>query len=167
MTYSNWTAFSSSFSNNDETPGVITYINNCISSLQFSLRNDIFHHKNISCISFFNWDSTFFLINIYSDSSQLALKYLKDTEVNLSNIFIMTGDFNIRDSLWDPNFPHHFSHSDTLLEIANSFQIELSKPVVFSPTRFADNAWDLNLVLDLVFLCSNSQEFDNHYIHSD
>ena len=52
----------------------------------------------------------------------------------------MTGDFNIRDSLWDPNFPHYSSHSDTLLEIANSFQIELFKPVVLSPTRFANNA---------------------------
>jgi len=154
--YPNWTTFSSSFSNNDDAPRVITYINNHISSLRFSLCNDIFHHKNISCISFFNWDSTFFLINIYSDSSQLALKYLKDTEVNLSNILIITGDFNIRDSLWDSNFPHYSSYSDTLLEIADSFQIELSKPVVFLPTRFADNAQDLNSVLDLVFLCSNS-----------
>ena len=85
------------------------------------LCNDIFHYKDISYISFFNQDSTFFLINIYSDFSQLALKYFKDTEVNLFNVFIMTGDFNIRDSLWDPNFPHYSSHSDTLLEIANSF----------------------------------------------
>jgi len=51
----------------------------------------------------------------------------------------MTGDFNIRDSLWNLNFPHHSSHSDTLLEIADSFQIELSKSVAFLPTRFADN----------------------------
>ena len=35
---------------------------------------------------------------VYSDSSQLALKYLKDTEVNLNNILIMTGGFNIRDN---------------------------------------------------------------------
>jgi len=97
----------------------------------------------------------------------LALKYLKDTEVNLSNILIMTGDFNIRDSLWDPNFLHHSSYSDTLLKIADFFQIELSKPVIFLPTIFANNAQDLNLVLDLVFLCSNSQEFNNHHIHPD
>ena len=79
----------------------------------------------------------------------------------------MTGDFNIRDSLWDPNFPHYSSHSDTLLEIANSFQIELFKPVVLSPTRFANNAWDSNSVLNLVFLCLNSQEFDNYHIYPD
>ena len=39
----------------------------------------------------------------------MALKYLKDTEVNIDNILIMTGDFNIRDSLWNTSFPHHYS----------------------------------------------------------
>ena len=29
----------------------------------------------------------------------MALKYLKDTEVNIDNILIMTENFNIRDSL--------------------------------------------------------------------
>jgi len=29
---------------------------------------------------------------------QVALKYLKDTEVNIDNIFIIIGGFNIRDS---------------------------------------------------------------------
>ena len=38
-------------------------------------------------------------MNVYSDSSHLALKYLKNTEVNINNLLIMTGDFNIRDSL--------------------------------------------------------------------
>ena len=38
-------------------------------------------------------------MNVYSDSSHSALKYLKDTEVNINNLLIMTGDFNIRDSL--------------------------------------------------------------------
>ena len=38
-------------------------------------------------------------MNIYSDSSYSALKYLKDTEVNIPNLLIMTGDFNIRDSI--------------------------------------------------------------------
>ena len=29
----------------------------------------------------------------------MALKYLKDIEVNINNMLVMTGDFNIRDSL--------------------------------------------------------------------
>jgi len=32
-------------------------------------------------------------MNVYSDSSHLALKYLKNTEVNVSNMLIMTEDF--------------------------------------------------------------------------
>jgi len=77
----------------------------------------------------------------------------------------MTGDFNIRDSLWYSNFPHHSSHSNTFFEIADFFQIELSKPVKFSSIRFTENTWDLNSVLDLIFLYPNSQEFDHHCIH--
>ena len=34
-------------------------------------------------------------MNIYSNSSHSALKYLKDTEVDICNLIIMTGDFNI------------------------------------------------------------------------
>ena len=37
-------------------------------------------------------------MNVYSDNHQNVLKYLKDTEVNLNNVLIMTGDFNIRDN---------------------------------------------------------------------
>jgi len=38
------------------------------------------------------------MLSIYSDSLQSALKYPKNTEVNINNILIMTEDFNIRDS---------------------------------------------------------------------
>ena len=50
-------------------------------------------------MSFINDYIHYFIINIYLDSSHLALKYLKDTEVNIDNVLVMTGDFNIRDSL--------------------------------------------------------------------
>ena len=33
----------------------------------------------------------------------------------------MTGDLNIRDSFWDPNFPYHSSHRDTFFDIADFF----------------------------------------------
>ena len=57
------------------------------------------NNRDVSCISFINQGFYFFLINIYLDSSQIALKYLKNTETNISNVIIMIGDFNIRDSL--------------------------------------------------------------------
>jgi len=115
------------------------------------LQNDIFNHKDVSCISFFNQGFIFFLINVYLDLSQLALKYFKDTETNINNVIIITGDFNIRDSLWDLNFPFHFVYSDMLFDIANSFSLALSKSIENFPTRFSDNDQNSNSVLDLIF----------------
>ena len=137
--YPNWTTFSRSSSQDNNFPRVITYINVQLLSLCFSLRNDIFNHRDISCVLFFNNGFVYFLINVYSDSSQVALKYLKDTEINISNILIMTNDFNIRDSSWDLNFPHHSYYSNVLFEIADSFQLELSRPTEQVSTRYSDN----------------------------
>ena len=99
--------------------------------------------------------------------SQSALKYLKDTEVNLNNVLIITGDFNIRDNFWDPSFPHHSSYRDTLFDIADSFHLEISKPTESFSTRYSNNVQDSNLVLDLVFLQPNSTEYNNHHIYPD
>jgi len=150
-----------------DSPRVITYINIHISSLCFALRNNILNHRDISCISLFNQDLIYFLINVYLDLSQSALKYLKDTEVNINNVLIMIGDFNIRDSFWDPNFLYYSSHRDTLFDITDSFQLEISKLAEFFSTRYSDNVQDSNLVLDLIFICPFSPEFNNHHICPD
>ena len=80
-------------------PRVIAYINIRLSSLHFLLWKDIINHRDIGLISFFNNNVCFYILNIYSDSSHLVLKYLKNTEVNIDNVILMTGDFNIIDSL--------------------------------------------------------------------
>jgi len=104
-------------------------------------------------------------MNIYSDSSHLALKYLKDTEVNINNPLIMTGDFNIRDSLWDLSFPHHSSISDDLIIIANSFNLDLLILTNPTPTRYSNTKGESNSLIDLIFLHSRSNELNNHLIH--
>ena len=38
------------------------------------------------------------MINVYSNASQTALKYLKNTKANIYNILIIADNFNIRDS---------------------------------------------------------------------
>ena len=129
------------------------------------MQNDILNHKDISCILFSNQSSIFFMINVYSDSSQLALKYLKDTEVDIPNVIIMTGDFNIKDSIWDPNFPFHLYYSDLLFDITDSFSLNISKPIENVPTRYSDNNNNANSVLDLVFLCLSFSKFNHHIIH--
>ena len=45
--------------------------------------------------------------------------------MNINNLLIMTGNFNIRDSLWDPSFSHHSSISDDLITIVDSFNLKL------------------------------------------
>jgi len=107
------------------------------------------------------------MINVYSNLSQSALKYLKDTEVNIPNTIIMTGDFNIRDSIWDPNYLFHLYNSDLLFDIADFFSLSISNPIENVPTRFSDNNNNANSVLNLVFLCPSFPKFNHHVIHSD
>jgi len=57
----------------------------------------------------------------------MALKYPKDTEASISNILIIAGDFNIRDSLWDFNFLYYSIHSDLLMDVIDSMNLRLSK----------------------------------------
>ena len=69
----------------------------------------------------------------------MALKYLKDTEVNIGNFLIMTGDFNISDSSWNLYFPYYSFNSDTLFEFVDSLHLELSRPTKQVPTKYSDN----------------------------
>jgi len=95
----NWLTFSKSSEMESDYPRVVIYVNIRLSSLCFSLCKDVINHKDILLISFFNNNNIFWLMNVYSDLSHAALKYLKDTEVYIQNLLIMTGDFNIHDSL--------------------------------------------------------------------
>jgi len=137
--YPNWIIFFRNPICVGDSPRVITYINIKMSSLQFSLWKDIFNHRDISCILFSNCGLLYFLINIYSNSSQSALKCLKNTEVNINNILIMTENFNIRNSMWDLNFPHHLLHRDILFKVTDFFQLKLSKPTEHFLTKHLDN----------------------------
>jgi len=76
----------------------------------------------------------FFIIDIYFDEQQSTLKYLKNIKVNLNNVLIFTGNFNIGDSDWDPSYPYHSIHTDILMKIANSFNLRLSIPNIQVPT---------------------------------
>ena len=95
----NWILFTWIPSDGADFPRVIAYINIYLSSLHFLFHKDIINHRDIILISFFNNNICYYIMNIYSNSSHTALKYLKNTEVNIDNIILMTGDFNIRDSL--------------------------------------------------------------------
>ena len=161
----NWIAFARIPSDRLDSPRVISYVNIPLLSLRFLLCKDIINHRDISLISFFNNNVCYYIMNVYSDSSHTVLKYLKDTEVNIENVLLMTGDFNIRDSLWDSDFPFHSSVSDDLIIIANSFNLSLSTLTNPCPTRYSDMAGESNSVINLMFLCCGSYELDCHSIH--
>ena len=163
----NWLLFTCPSKNGSNPPRVSAYINIHLSSLCFSLWSDIINHTDILLLSFINTHVPYFIINVYSDSFHSALKYLKNTEVNIDNVLVMTGDFNIRDNLWDISFPHHSSISNDLLIIADSFNLTLSSPTNPCPTRYSDTEGVSNSVLDLMFLQYGSNEINQHYIHLD
>jgi len=160
----NWTTFARIPSNDKDFPRVLAYVNIRLSALHFLLCKDIFNHRDISLISFSNNNTCFYILNVYSDSSNTALKYLKDTEANINNVVLMTGDFNIRDSLWDSSFFFHSSISDDLIIVTDSFNLALSSPTNPCPTRYSETAGESNSVIDLMFLHYDSSELDQHSI---
>ena len=161
----NWISFARLPSNGNDSPRVISYVNICLKPFRFLFQKDLFDHRDINLISFICNDTWHYILNIYSDSSHSALKYLKDTEVSISQVLLMTGDFNVRDNLWDPLFPHHSSISDNLMMIADSFDLALSSPINSGSTRFSDMVRESNSVFDLMFLRCGSSKLDWHSIH--
>ena len=160
----NWILFARFPLEKLDLPRVIAYINICLSLLQFLLRNDIINHRDISLISFFNNNICHYIMN---NSSYSVLKYLKNTKVNIDNVLLMTGDFNIRDNLWDPSFPFHSLISEDLIIIADSFNLALSTPTNPCLTRYSDMAGESNSVIDLMFLCYGSSKLDRYSTHPE
>ena len=163
----NWLTFTRTPTNQSDSLRVLTYINIRLSSFHFSLHKDLINHKDILFIFFFNNNVCSYIMNIYSDASHLALKYLKDTGANINNLLIMTGNFNIRNSLWDLSFSYYSSISNDLIIIVDSFNLELSIPTNSIPIRYSDTASKVSSVIDLMFFQSRSIELNNHLIHSD
>ena len=156
----NWMTFARIPLNDKDFPRVLVYINIRLSALHFLLQKDIFNHRDVSLILFFNSNICFYILNIYSNLSHSALKYLKDTEANINNVVLMTGDFNIRDSLWDLTFPFHSSISNDLIILADSFNLALSSLTNPHLTRYSNMPGESNSVIDLIFLCYDSSKLD-------
>ena len=167
VNHPNWLTFTREPVSSNNSPQVAIFINIRLSSLHFSLHKDIINHRDILLLLFLNNGDSFWIMNVYSDSSHSVIKYLKDTELNIRNLLIITGDFNIRNSLWDPLYNFHSSISNNLFAIADSFNLFLSFSTEQVPTRFSDNVNDSDSVLDLMFLQCNSEEINSHVIHPD
>jgi len=104
---------------------VATYVNKHLLRMRFALCLDIVNHRNINVLFFHNEQDVNFMINVYSNSNQTALQFLSQNIVNLNNTIIMTDNFNIRDSNWNPNFHHYSIHTNNLFTLADSLGLEL------------------------------------------
>jgi len=127
--------------------------------MRFTLRLDIVNHRDVNILAFHSGQYINYVINIYSDDNQSALYFLNQNIINLNNTVVITGNFNIRDNDWDPNYPYHFVYTKDLLTLAESLGLDLSPPINPGPTRFADNPCDTNSVIDLAFINLNNLGF--------
>ena len=159
-----WTLYAQQPTQQDDIPRTITYINKRISSFLTLLRTDLIDHRDINLISLQINHKCSYAINVYSDDQQTAIKHLWDHEINIDNILIMAGDFNICDSNWDPSFPHHSTHTNDLMIIADNFDLDISTPIHPRPTRFANNPQDSNSVINLMFINPQNRGYNNHTI---
>jgi len=134
-----WTLFLHQNTSQDNYARVAIYVNKWLLRIRFALCLDIINHHDINILAFHSDYNINFIINIYSDSNQMALYFLCQNNINLDNIIIMMGDFNIRNSGWDPNVHHHSIYTDDLITIADSLGLKLLLSLNPGPTRFADN----------------------------
>lgn len=79
----------------------------------------------------------------------------------------MASNFNIRDSIQNLSYFFHSIHSNSIFDIANSLDLKLSFPTQQISTQYLDNANNVNLVINLFFLCSNFMEIDNYSINPE
>jgi len=165
--HSDWTLFIRQNPAQENYARVTTYVNKRLQKMRFTLRLDIINHRDVNILAFHSGQHINYVINVYSDDNQSALHFLNRNIVNLNNTIVMTGDFNIRDNDWDPNYPHHSVHSEDLLTLAESLGLDLSLPTNPGPTRFADNLCDTNSVIDLAFINPNNSGFGQYSLHPE
>jgi len=101
LNHLNWIIFSRLNSDEHGYLRVIFYIKICLITMCFSLWKDMLNYKDICCFSFFNNGTIFFMINVYFDNNQSALKYFKNYYIlNFKTCLIHVQlQYNIK-SLW-------------------------------------------------------------------
>ena len=86
---------------------------------------------------------------------------------SISRILKSTLEILIRDNIWNLNFPHHSIYSNILFKVTDSLHLELSRPTKQVLTRYSDNQYDSNSVINLMFLRPKSLEHNNYTIYPD
>ena len=100
-------------------------------------------------------------------SQSFVIAFIHPTYVQIALIWGFPAQLSLWKSvhwLWRYKL-NESSHSNSLFGIADSFSLDISKPLKNVPTRFSDNDQNAKSILDLVFLYLSSPEFNYHHIH--
>ena len=144
----------------------MAFIHTRLSRLRFALRRDVNDHQDILLLFFFNRNKCHFLMNVYSDHHHSAIKFMLDQVIDIPNLLYMGGDFNVRDAKWDPSVTSHPAAGQALMDLADSFSLVRSLPVLPVPTHYSDSEGHANSVIDLIFLDMNTAQV-SHRIEPD
>jgi len=71
--YPEWTLFIQQDTTQENYARVATYVNKHLIRMRFALQLDIINQRDINILAFHNNQDTNYIINIYSDSNQMAL----------------------------------------------------------------------------------------------
>ena len=115
------------------------------------MRRDLVDHRDIFVLSLFQGNTTYNLMNVYSDDDNTAILYLRDHVDELPSFHYMGGDFNVHSKVWDSNVTHHRWAAITLLEIAADLDLEWTQPSNPGPTFISHNEDLRPSVIDLMF----------------
>jgi len=128
------------------------FIHSRLFRLHFALRRDIVDYKDIQLLSFFNRGQCQFIMNVYSDDLYTAVDFLSRKALNIPNLLYMGGDFNIRDTEWNPSVSSHPTAGQSLKDLADYYSPVHSISVLAVPTYYLDISGYANSVIDLIFL---------------
>jgi len=91
-------------------------------------------------------------MSFYSDNHHSAVKFMLDQVIDIPNLLYIDGDFNIGDADWDPLVSSYPTAGQTLMDLADSFGLVCSLPVLPVLTHYLDTDGYANSVIDLIFL---------------
>ena len=91
-------------------------------------------------------------MNIYSDDLHTAVDFLSNAAPNIPHLLYMGGDFNVRDTEWDPSVSSHPAAGQALIDLAESYSLVYSIPVLSVSTHYSDISSHANSVIDVALL---------------
>jgi hypothetical protein len=100
-----WSLFENPLSNT--VPCVSTYMHKCLLKLCPALWRDILSHHDLQVIFLRCSGEDLFLLNVYNNTYNCAVKCLSEAANFLPNFHFVVGDFNCHSNVWDMHVTCH------------------------------------------------------------